>query len=193
MQSGQTPGSATAACATLKALKKEATALAAAASDKADELTTAHQNLADKQGELRETAAAHAVKQLTASGDIEVRVGEANNAVGDWKDALGALPEVPGLRPLDGLDAEEQISVRQSDKRKLTAFEKWAGGEAARIDKEIKQVQQIIDGKPKLASSKDGGEALVASAKGLKETLTDRKTKVAGLRKTAKDRIAQIK
>lgn len=180
--------------AELANLKKQARALARTAGEKADALNDAQQKLANKQGELRSTAAGHAVKQLSAQGNIEDRVGEALNALDDWRNALGTLPEVPSFRSLDGIeDPDEQLSIRKQDKKTLEAFVTWADAEQSRIDKEVKQVQEIIDAKPKLAASKDGGTELVKGAEKLKKTLDERKKKVGDLRKTAQDRIKTIK
>ena len=180
--------------AELKALKREARGLAATAGEKADVLNDTQQKLANKQAELRSTAAAHAVKQISAQGRIDDRVGEATNAVDDWKGALGSLPEVPQLRALDGIDdPEERRSVRTQDKKALEGFVSWADGETTRIDKEIKQVQEIINAKPKLVASKDGGKELVADAESLKKTLDARKKQVGDLKKSAQDQIKQIK
>ena len=175
-------------------LKRDARTLARAAGEKADALTEAQQKLADKQGELRSTAAAHAVKQLSAAGNIEDRVGEANNALADWKEALGALPKVPALRPLDGIaDPDEQGAIRRQDKKVLEAFDKWAGAEEDRIDKEIKQATSLVDGHAKFKDSQDGGKVVIELAKSMKKTLEARKKDVGQLRKTAQDRIKAIK
>ncbi|MBZ0137866.1 MAG: hypothetical protein K8I27_16010 [Planctomycetes bacterium] len=180
--------------ADLAALKKEATTLARTAGEKADALNDAQQKLASKQGELRGTAASHAVAQLSAAGSIDDRVGEATNALDDWRGALGSLPEVPQLRSLDGNeDPEVQASIRKQDKKALESFVGWTDGEESRIDTEIKQVKQIIDAKPKLVGSEDGGASLVSDAESLKKTLEDRKKRVVELRKTAQDRIKGIK
>ena len=180
--------------AALAKLKKEARSLAKTAGEKADALNKAQQELANKQGELRSTAASHAVKQLAAKGNINNRVGEASNAVDDWRGALGTLPEVPQLRSLDGInDPAEQASIRKQDKTALESYVKWADGEESRVDKEIKQVQQIIDAEPTLKASEDGGKMLVSDAKSLKKTLESRKKKVGDLRKSANDRIKGIK
>lgn len=180
--------------AALANLKKEARGLAKTAGEKADALSEAQQKLANKQGELRSTAASHAVKQLSAAGNIDDRVGEATNALTDWKGALGSLPDVPTLRSLDGIDdPAEQMSIRKQDKKALESFVSWADGEEARIEKEIKQCKEIVDAKSKLVESKDGGAELVSDAEALKKTLEDRKKKVGDLRKTAQDRIKGIK
>lgn len=180
--------------ADVAALKEEATKLAKTASAKADVLNEAQQKLADKQGELRSTAAGHAVKQLSAAGNIDDRVGEATNAMTDWKGALGSLPSVPELRSLDGIVApDERKLIRDQDKKSLNGFVSWADAEEKRIDKEIKQCKEIVDAKPKLIESKDGGAELVSDAESLKKTLEARKNKVGELRKSAQDRAKGIK
>lgn len=179
--------------AALAALKRAAINLAQTAGEKADAFATAQQNLAAKRAELRESAAAHAVKQLTEAGAIDKRVGEAANALDDWKTALGTLPEVPSLRPLDGIDPDDQPAVRKQDKKTLEAFEKWAAGEASRIDKEIKQAKELVDGESKWKVAEDGGEELVSSAKALREKLEGRKKDLEKLRESAKVLLKQIK
>lgn len=179
--------------AALAALKRAATDLAQAAGEKADAYAAAQQNLAAKQAELRESAAAHAVKQLTEAGAIDKRVGEARNALDDWKTALGTLPEVPSLRPLDGIDPDDQPAVRKQDKKTLEAFEKWAGDEGTRIDKEIKQAKELVDGEPKWKGADDGGKELVSAAKALREKLEGRKKELEKLRERAKELQKQIK
>jgi hypothetical protein len=178
----------------LEKLKDAGKELAKTAGQKAEALATAQQNLDAKQAELRAAAAAHAVRQLTDAGTIETRVGEATTAVADWAGALGALPQVPPLRPLDDIDDPElQDAVRAQDKKALEAFEKWASGEETRTEKEIKQVKEIVDGESKWKTSKDGGKELIDAAKALKEELETRKKDLGDLRKTAKDRLRQIK
>jgi dsDNA-specific endonuclease/ATPase MutS2 len=177
----------------LTALKKTATGLRDTAKQKADALSSAVQNLAAKQGELRETAAAHAVKQLSDAGDIDVRVGEATNALNDWRAALGSLPEVPPLLSEGIEDIDDRMIARKDDKRKLEAYEKWAGAEEARIDKEIKQAKELVDGESTWKASNDGGAAVTSTAKSLKTTLETRKKDVGELRKSAKELVRQIK
>jgi hypothetical protein len=177
----------------LAALKKAAIDLAAKAGEKADALAAAQQNLAEKQGELRETAAAHAINQISDAATIEKRVGEAQSAIEDWRAALGSLPEVPDLRPLDGIEPDDQPAVRKQDKKTLEAFEKWATGEESRVIKEQRQAKDLVDAEPKWKTSNDGGKELLAAARGLTETLEQRKKDLAELRKTAKARLKQIK
>lgn len=178
----------------LKKLKKAGNELANTAGQKAEALSSAQQSLASKQAELREAAASHAVKQLTDGAAIEKRVGEADTAVKDWENALGTLPPVPQLRPLEGIDDEAvQDAIRAQDKKSLEAFDKWAAGEETRVDKELKQAQEVIDGDAKWKTSNDGADELMDAAKALKSKLETRKKDLGELRKSAKDLIRQIK
>jgi hypothetical protein len=181
--------------AKLAALKKDAIKLAKDAGDKADALTGAEQKLADKQGELRKAAADHAVKQITAAGNWMSRAQAANKALDDWKAALGSLPEVPKLRPLDGIvDPQEQARIRKQDKASLEAFDAWAVKEEKRVDEEIKQADELIKAEPKWSKVDDKeGDLVVSTTKALKKTLESRKKRLGELRKATKDRIAEIK
>lgn len=176
----------------LEALKTAAKGLAKDAGEKADQLAAAQQDLAKKQAELRGAAAKHAVSQLNASGDLAERVHEAMTAMDDWKDALGRLPDVPKLRSLDGIeDPAAQKAIRKQDKQQLEAYESWCSAEAKRIDTEIEQAEDLVDGETKVSSADDGA-LLVTTAKDLKKTLESRKDKLEKQRKQARKQLDEI-
>lgn len=176
-----------------QALKREGRTLAVDADTKAEAARAARRNLAAKKGELREAASSHAVKQLSASGNVNERLTEANFALDDWKGALLALPEPPAGRDTKRLiDPDEVAAVRKTDRQRLTDYETWAAGEDRRIATELSRADELVGADKKLKDADDLA-LLISAAKALKTTLEQRRKALDAHRKTAKDRLAALK
>ncbi len=176
-----------------QALKREGRTLAVDADSKAEATRTARRNLAAKRGELRESASSHAVKQLTATGNLNTRVTEAKFALDDWKAALNELPEPPVARDTSRLkDPDEIAAVRKTDRQRLSDYEAWAAGEDKRIATELKRAEQMV-GADKQFQDADDLALVINTAKDIKTTLETRRKSLDAHRKTAKDRLAALK
>jgi len=172
-------------------IKAEGVKLRSAAETAQQNRDTARKSLQNKQVELRNTAAGHAVKQLSAAGALSERINEMRLALDAFEDALGSLPEVPTVRKADP-DPAVQAAQKKGDRDRLTEFDTWASAEESRIKSEIESCDKLINAEAQV-KGEDDGPALVQDSKDLKATLQARQKSIGELRRVAQERLKELK
>lgn len=172
-------------------IKAEGVGLRQAAETAQKDRDAARKALQEKQVELRNSAASHAVNQLSAAGALATRINEARLALEAWKESLGSLPEVPVIRKSDP-DPDVQAAQKRGDRDRLNEFDAWAAAEEARIKADIERCDKLIAAEAQV-KGEDDGPALVRESKDMKSTLQDRQKAVGELRRVAADRLKQLK
>jgi hypothetical protein len=174
-----------------QAIKTEGVNLRKAAETAQKNRDSARRALMDKQVELRNSAGGHAVNQLSAQGAWAPRINEARLALEAWTEALSSLPEVPQVRKPDP-DPDVTAAQKKGDRERLAEFDRWAAAEEARIKTDIERCDKLIGAEAQVRGE-DDGPALVSESKKLKETLQSRQKTLADLRRTAADRLRDLK
>lgn len=177
--------------ARLNALKTEGTKLRAAADSAQDNRNSARSRLASKQGEMRSTASKHAFDQISAAGNLNVRVNEVRIAIDAWNEALGALPDLPTLRDTSGLDPDTRRATIAGDKARLSGFDSWAAAEESRLKTELERVDSLIAFEPQVKGL-DDGPVMVEASRTLKKTLQARQKQVAELRRQSAELLKKL-
>lgn len=176
----------------LEELKREGRKLADAAQSAKERREQAQAAVAGKQGELRDSASKYAADQLGAQGNLQQRVNNANFGLDAWKEALGPLPAVPALRPLDGItDPAVRKATQDGDRKRVRDFDAWCASEETRLKTELSRVEQVIKAEPQVKGA-DDGPLLVDTAKALKKTLETRQSTLATLRADAAQKLKQL-
>ncbi|MCC6465392.1 MAG: hypothetical protein IT463_08655 [Planctomycetes bacterium] len=176
----------------LEELKREGRKLADSAHGAKERREQAQAALAGKQGELRDTASKHAVDRLAAQGNLQQRVNDANAGVDAWQGALGTLPSVPALRPLEGItDPALRKATQDGDRKRLKDFDAWCAAEEARLKTELSRVDQVINAEAQVKGA-DDGPLLIDTAKTLKKTLESRQSTLKALRADAAQKLQQL-
>lgn len=176
----------------LAALKAEGMKLSRDVASAADEVLQLRRKIADKQGEIRETAAAHTLKRINAAGNVNVRIKDAIFAMEEWEKSLGPLPEVPQPQDLSNFaDPMLKAAAKKDDRKRIKAYDDWAKAEEKRIKEEIETADKLV-GKNKVVEDADDGGLYLDEARKLKKTLEKRQKQVKKLRDSARDALKEL-
>ncbi|MCC6574495.1 MAG: hypothetical protein IT462_11965 [Planctomycetes bacterium] len=169
-----------------KKLKRQAIQLSENAQVASEAVQDLAKELADKYSELRDEASKTAEDKVNAKGKAAKLVADAAEALKNWSEALGELPDIPEVRSTKDMDDDEAHAVRSGDLSRLRKFKKWCEDEEKRLRTEIKRARTVEGNKL------DGGSDLADDAKALKGSLETRQNEVLILKNTAEDHIDDL-